>query len=100
MKLAVPAFFMVAIVALFLSVYSALRQYKPDDYVVTAFSYFGLAMPTFFFGIVLQQFWGIWFPQWTGWKPFYVRASHRHLGAVPVDATLPVLTLTLVLRRR
>src|SRR5690606_1447372 len=71
--LAVPAFFLTAFVALVLSVWSALRQYKPDDYFITAFSYLGLAMPTFFFGIVLQQFWAIWVPKWWGIKPFRVQ---------------------------
>jgi peptide/nickel transport system permease protein len=98
MKMAVPAFFMVAIVALFLSVYSALRQYTVGDYVVTGFSYFGLAMPTFFFGLVLQQFWGIWFPKWTGWKPFYVTGMRTDTwGEYLSSVTLPVVTLTLVL---
>jgi peptide/nickel transport system permease protein len=98
LRLAVPSFVMVAVVALFLSVYSALRQYTVGDYVVTGFSYFGLAMPTFFFGLVLQQFWGIWFPDWTGWKPFYVTGMRTDTwGEYLSSVTLPAITLTLVL---
>lgn len=98
LRLAVPAFVLVALVALFLSVYSALRQYTIGDYLVTGFSYFGLAMPTFFFALVLQQFWGIWFPQWTGWKPFYVTGMRTDgWGEYLSSVTLPVITLTLVL---
>lgn len=98
--LAVPAFFITAGLALLLSVWSALRQYKPDDYLITAFSYFGLAMPTFFFGIVLQQFWGIWVPQWFGVKPFRVQGFQRfelsELGTFISYATLPVATLCII----
>jgi peptide/nickel transport system permease protein len=95
--LAVPAFLLTAIVALGLSVWSALRQYKPDDYAITAFSYLGLAMPTFFFGIVLQQFWGIWIPQWFGVKPFRVQGLRiESLGTFLSYATLPVVTLAII----
>lgn len=98
--LAVPAFFLTAGVALLLSVWSALRQYKPDDYLITAFSYFGLAMPTFFFGIVLQQFWGIWVPQWFDVKPFRVQGFQRfelgEIGTFISYATLPVVTLAII----
>jgi peptide/nickel transport system permease protein len=98
LMLAVPAFFLTAIVALILSVWSALRQYKPDDYAITAFSYLGLALPTFFFGIVLQQFWGIWFPQWTGLRPFRVQGftDFQSLGQFLSYATLPIVTLAII----
>ena len=98
LRLAIPAFLLIAVVALVLSVYSALRQYTAGDYLVTGFSYFGLAMPTFFFGLLLQQFFGIWFPRWTGWKPFYVTGMRTDTwGEFLASVTLPVLTLTLVL---
>jgi peptide/nickel transport system permease protein len=98
MMLAVPAFFLIAGVGLGLSVWSALRQYKPDDYLITGFSYIGLALPTFFFGIVLQQFWGIWFPQWTGLRPFRVQGftDFQSLGQFLSYATLPVVTLAII----
>jgi peptide/nickel transport system permease protein len=95
--LAVPAFFLTASVALGLSVWSALRQYKPDDYLITAFSYVGLALPTFFFGIVLQQLWGIWIPQWFGVRPFRVQGfSTESIGAYLSYATLPIVTLAII----
>src|SRR5919204_4203841 len=46
-------------------IYSAVRQYSWADYLVTAFSYFGLAMPTFWFGIMLM----IVFSVYLGWLP-------------------------------
>ena len=97
MMLAVPAFFLIASVGLGLSVWSALRQYKPDDYAITAFSYLGLAMPTFFFGIVLQQFWGIWVPKWFDVRPFRVQGFRiESLGTFLSYATLPVVTLAII----
>lgn len=98
--LAVPSFILIAVVALVLSVWSALRQYKPDDYAITAVSYFGLAMPTFFFGIVLQQFWGIWVPEKFGVKPFRVQGFREFeldkIGEFISYATLPIVTLTII----
>lgn len=97
MLLAVPAFFLTAVVAMVLAVWSALRQYKIDDYLITAFSYLGLALPTFFFGIVLQQLWGIWIPDWFGIKPFNVQGFNTDsFGNYLRYATLPILTLAII----
>jgi len=46
-------------------VYSALRQYSWADYFVTSFSFFGMSMPTFWFGIMLIVIFAVglhWFP--------------------------------------
>ena len=96
--LAAPAFVVLTIVGAVTGVYSALRQYKFGDYAVTSVSYLGLAMPTFFFGLLLQVFWAIWIPDWFGVKPFW--SSGMHLES-PLEylrsVTLPVLTLMFVL---
>jgi peptide/nickel transport system permease protein len=94
--LAVPAFLVTATVALILSIWSALRQYKFDDYAITGFSYIGLAMPTFFFGIVLQQFWGIWVPEWFGIRPFRVQGFPDDISEYFSYATLPIMTLAII----
>ncbi|MGY6500109.1 MAG: ABC transporter permease [Acidimicrobiales bacterium] len=95
--LAVPAFFLTAGVALGLAIWSALRQYKFDDYLITGFSYLGLALPTFFFGIVLQQLWGIWIPQWFGIRPFRVQGFEiDSLSGYLRTATLPIITLSII----
>jgi peptide/nickel transport system permease protein len=41
------------ILALPIGVYSAVKQYSWADYLVTALSFFGASMPTFFFGILM-----------------------------------------------
>ncbi|MDA8186529.1 MAG: ABC transporter permease [Dehalococcoidales bacterium] len=41
------------IIALPIGIYSAIRQYSPIDYLVTTLSFFGMSMPTFWFGIMM-----------------------------------------------
>lgn len=53
------------VLAIPIGVYSAVKQYSWADYVVTALSFFGAAMPTFFFGILMIILFAIglgWFP--------------------------------------
>lgn len=96
--LAVPAFLLLSVLATSAGIYSALKQYSAGDYAITTISYLGLAMPTFFFGLLLQVIFAIWIPQWTGYKPFW--ASGMHLES-PLEflrsVTLPVMTLMFVL---
>jgi peptide/nickel transport system permease protein len=47
------------IVAIFFGVIAAVRQYSIIDYTLTTFSYFGIAMPVFFWGLVLQEIFGV-----------------------------------------
>lgn len=53
MVLVVMSLIMLYAVAIPLGVYSAVRQYSAGDQVVSAISYFGLAIPNFFFAQVL-----------------------------------------------
>lgn len=96
MLLAVPSFFLMAILAMLLSVYQALRQYSAGDYLLTGFTYFGLSMPTFFFGLVLQAIVIAVNNQW-GLKPFWTQGLHlESFGQFLASVTLPVLTLILI----
>ncbi len=47
------------VVAILFGVISAVRQYSITDYVLTTFSYFGISMPIFWFGLILQQLFGV-----------------------------------------
>lgn len=97
MILAVPSFFVIASIAAVLGMYSAVRQYSKTDYAITGISFLGIAMPTFFFGLLLQVFWGIWFHNWTGWRPFFTSQMHDDsLFNLAKSVTLPIITLTLV----
>ena len=43
-----------------ISVYSAVRQYSPGDHLLTGASYIGIAMPAFWFGLILIQTFAVW----------------------------------------
>ena len=45
-----------AIVALFVGVYSAVRQYSDRDYAFTGLAFIGIAMPPFWFGLIAFDF--------------------------------------------
>lgn len=51
--LMVTSFFITLIISLTLGIYSATHQYSIGDYIVTALSFFGYSMPSFWFGLML-----------------------------------------------
>jgi peptide/nickel transport system permease protein len=89
------------ILAVILGVWSAVRQYSISDYVVTGASYVGLALPAFWFGLILIQFLAVWPQQLFGWdEPLFLFIGLTSAGEEPtfIDTArhlvLPVLTLT------
>jgi len=57
--------FITIIFSIPIGIYSARKPYSMLDYTVTTFSFFGLAIPSFFFGLVAIYFFAIqlgWFP--------------------------------------
>jgi peptide/nickel transport system permease protein len=100
-RLAVPAFGIVALLAIGLGVYSAVKQYSKMDYVVTGVSFLGISLPTFVFGLLLQLIFAIWWYDWFGARPFFTQgfrtvASHGWLDMVRAHV-LPITTLVLVI---
>lgn len=100
-RLAIPAFLFIAMTAITLGVYSAVKQYSKVDYFVTGFSFLGISLPTFVFGLMLQVIFGLWFVDWFGSRPFYVLgmrtvASDGWLDMVR-SHVLPIVTLWLVI---
>lgn len=51
-------------IAVPIGILSAVKQYSTLDYIVTTFSFFGTAMPAFWFGLLLIIFFGVQFQQW------------------------------------
>jgi len=51
-------------VAVPVGVYSAIKQYSKLDYVVTAFTFFGIAMPIFWFGLLMIILFSYKFRAW------------------------------------
>ncbi len=54
LELMASSFVFAAIIAIALGIYSALRQYTTLDVVATGVSFLGIAMPVFWFGLILQ----------------------------------------------
>jgi peptide/nickel transport system permease protein len=52
------------LIAIPIGIISAVRQYSRLDYFVTTFSFFGIAMPVFWFGLLLIILFGLKFQQW------------------------------------
>lgn len=54
------AFFIAVLLALALGIFSAVRQYSAFDFLGTGFSFLGIAMPVFWFALILQLVFGVW----------------------------------------
>ena len=52
------------IVGIPIGIYSAIHQYSRTDYAVTTFSFFGSAMPVFWFGLMMILLFSYSFKQW------------------------------------
>lgn len=52
------------LIAVPIGVIAAVRQYSKLDYTVTTISFFGIAMPSFWFGLLLIIFFGVMFQRW------------------------------------
>ncbi|HEX8100194.1 MAG TPA: ABC transporter permease, partial [Actinomycetota bacterium] len=47
-----------------IGIYSALKQYSLFDHISTGAAFFGLSLPNFWFGLMLQIFFGIYLVKW------------------------------------
>jgi peptide/nickel transport system permease protein len=98
-RLAIPAFLIIATLAIALGVVSAVRQYSKLDYALTGFSFLGISLPTFVFGLLLQAL-AIYVFREFGVRPFYIqgmRTLEQGFMEVVRSHTLPILTLVLVI---
>lgn len=62
--LQIPAFFLALAVAVPIGIYSATHQYSVPDYAATLFTFLGVSIPAFWFGIMMIYFFAVWHP-WT-----------------------------------
>lgn len=98
-RLALPAFVIIALLAIALGVFSAVRQYSKLDYAVTGFSFLGISLPTFVFGLMLQALAIYILSRWNV-RPFYtqgLRTFEDGFLEVVRSHTLPIVTLILVI---
>jgi len=100
LELLLTALTLALVVAIFLGVFSAVRQYSIQDYAITIFSYFGIAMPVFWFALILQQIFGVNLQ----WLPIFGRYSMIRDGFTPLQTIedylihliLPTIVLSLL----
>jgi peptide/nickel transport system permease protein len=62
--LQIPAFLLALAVAVPVGIYSARRQYSLTDFAATFFTFFGISIPAFWFGIMMIYLFAVWHP-WT-----------------------------------
>lgn len=65
MMYSVPSIILSTVLGMSIGLYSALNQYTKTDYAATMFSFFGLSIPNFWFGIILLLVFGVYL----GWVP-------------------------------
>ena len=75
------------VIAVLFGVIAAVRQYSVTDYTLTTFSYFGISMPIFWFGLILQQIFGVRLHL----LPIFGRVSPDTTGFTPLDIFMDYL---------
>ncbi len=86
------------LIALPIGIYSAVKQYSITDYTVTTLSFFGLSMPSFWFGLMLILI----FSLWLGWLPsgdivdhLENKAEYGDIGVRLRHLIMPLAVLTI-----
>ncbi|GAB4579726.1 MAG: hypothetical protein Fur0022_24650 [Anaerolineales bacterium] len=86
------AVFISIIVGIPIGIYSAIHQYSRMDYAVTTFSFFGSAMPVFWFGLMMILLFSHMFKQWG--LPYMPTGGVASLRAAPPESLLGVIGAT------
>jgi len=84
LQLAVGAIIFATVIGVIAGVISATKPYSLLDHAITFGSLFGISMPIFWFGLLLQLFFAVWL----GWFPAAGMGSIKH-------AVLPTITMGL-----
>jgi peptide/nickel transport system permease protein len=94
LELMLTAFIIAALIAIPLGIFSAVRQYSLLDYIGTGFSFLGIAMPVFWFGLILQ----LVFSVNLGWLPTSGRETVGDAGFIDQvrHLILPGIVLSLL----
>ena len=66
---AVPALLVSTLLGVAAGLYAATHRNSPEDYAASAFAFFGVSVPDFWFAVVLILVFGVWL----GWIPVYYR---------------------------
>lgn len=79
-------------IAIPVGIISAVKQYSKFDYFVTSFSYFGVAMPVFWFGLLLILLFSLQFSRWG--LPYMPSGDIVSLRTPPDGSLLALLNAT------
>ncbi len=98
LEMVLPAFAIAVILSFILGVFSAVRQYSLPDYIITALSYFGMAMPIFWSGLLVIILFAVklhWLPAggMLGTGPGGASIGQRVRHLILPDFTLALLLL-------
>ena len=100
LQLGFYAYVLTVVFGLTIGIISAVKQYSWFDSLATGVSFFGLSIPPFFFGLMLQIILVLKFKDWFGSTPFYTsgvnNSTETGLGFDRmIHLTLPAITLGL-----
>ncbi|MFX3632029.1 MAG: ABC transporter permease [Candidatus Pristimantibacillus sp.] len=88
------AWVLTLIIAIPWGIYNSTKQYSLSDQTAAFISYLGFAMPTFWFGIILQQVFSLNL-DWLPLSDMYAMDKQGQLGDLLLHLVLPVTVLTL-----
>jgi len=80
------------VIAIPVGIYSAVKQYSAMDYVVTTFTFFGTAMPTFWLGLMLILVFSMFFKNWG--LPYLPAGAVTSVRTPPDGSLLRLLNIT------
>ena len=73
-------------IGIVIGVLSSVWQYSPFDYVSTSAAFVGISMPPFWFGLILQVFFGLYLVQWLDLRePIFFIAGMSRPGSTEFD---------------
>jgi peptide/nickel transport system permease protein len=98
--LVVPAGVISLLLAVAAGTFAARRRHRFGDHAVNGLSALGISMPEFWFALVLQLVFVVWFQQWFGWDVFAIRGKYSpgregQLLDLLRHMVLPVAALTI-----
>src|SRR5438067_4901228 len=98
LQLGFYAYVLTVVFGLTIGIISAVKQYSWFDSLATGVSFFGLSIPPFFFGLMLQIILVLKFKDWFGSTPFYTsgvnNSTETGLGFDRmIHLTLPAITV-------
>lgn len=64
------------LIGMAIGIYSSIRQYTLIDHLSTGAAFFGISIPTFWFGLIIQLIFGLYLTRWLHWRePFFFTAG-------------------------